>query len=102
VTVSKSKHETIAWIQAFGGILVRSVQNISEGTIVEGPSLVVDHILNLNDAGSIDELVAGFDLKAVNGRSKLYVTLGSSASGVKYTREEFLTTPRCVFEWSLV
>lgn len=61
---------------------------------MEGPSLVVDHILNLNDVGSIDELVSGFDLKAINGRSKLYVTLGTSAVGVKYDREDILTTPR--------
>ncbi|KZT29538.1 hypothetical protein NEOLEDRAFT_1154003 [Neolentinus lepideus HHB14362 ss-1] len=40
-----------------GGILLRTIQRVSDGTVVSGPSLLVDEILRLSEASSIASLV---------------------------------------------
>lgn len=42
---------------AYGGILIRSIQDLSQGAIVEGPCKVVDHILEVCSIATIDRLV---------------------------------------------
>lgn len=49
--------DAVAGVHA--GLLIRSVSDLETGKIVEGPSLVVDHILKLNGAPSIVAFVAG-------------------------------------------
>ena len=40
-----------------GGILFRSLRRVSDGSVISGPSLLVDEILRLSEASSIAELV---------------------------------------------
>jgi len=82
-------------MQAHAGILIRSIENLTDNQIIEGPSLTVDHILNLNDVASIDELVTGFDLEALNKNSKLYIS-----SCTEFKQEQVYTCPRYVMEGS--
>jgi len=49
----------------FGGILCRAVQEIG-GNLVEGPSLLVDHVLATTSSNDIPALVETFDLNAEN------------------------------------
>jgi hypothetical protein len=49
--------------QAFGGVLIRSIES-SDGTLVDGPSLCVDHLLARAGARSVAELD-----EAVGGRA---------------------------------
>ncbi len=56
---------------AAAGILLRSIMT-PEHEIINGPSLLVDHILELNSAASIPEFVSDFDL-CVETPSKLYI-----------------------------
>jgi len=46
-----------------GGILLRSIQPIG-GDLVEGPSLLVDHVLSTTSFSKIEDLVKSFDLSA--------------------------------------
>lgn len=88
---------TIGNSKVFGGVLIRAVENLTEGTLIEGPSLVVDHILNLNDVGSIDELVQGFTVSALTKSKQLYISdIASSPTSVahKYSAEKVYTCPR--------
>lgn len=88
---------TIGNSKVFGGVLIRAVENLTEGTLIEGPSLVVDHILNLNDVGSIDELVQGFSVNALMKSKQLYISdIASSSTSVahKYSAEKVYTCPR--------
>jgi len=48
-----------------GGILLRSIQPIG-GDLIEGPSLLVDHVLATTSFAKIDDLVKTFDLSADN------------------------------------
>lgn len=59
----------------YGGILIRSVQRISDGTIIEGPCLVAEEILRMHRVDSLVSLVAGWggDTCAFTGPS-LYFT----------------------------
>lgn len=62
------------------GILVRGIERIDTATLVDGPCLVVDHLLALNGAPSIQALVSRFDigLQAPGGdpaKSPLCMTL---------------------------
>jgi len=49
----------------YGGILLRALQPIG-GKIVEGPSLLVDHVLSTTSSAKIEQLVPTFDLSAEN------------------------------------
>jgi hypothetical protein len=44
-------------VVAYGGILVRSIQNMKDGTIIVGPCKCVDYILNLCNVSSIEQLM---------------------------------------------
>lgn len=57
----------------YGGILIRGIEQIEKVKVIDGPSLVVDHILSLCDSSSIKNFVDNFDL-SVEGKSKLYLT----------------------------
>ena len=67
---------------AYGGILVRGIERL-DGTplLVDGPCVVVDHLLAVAASGSIDELVAELGRRGAvaidspDGRSPLHVTL---------------------------
>jgi hypothetical protein len=73
--------------------LIRAVENLTSHTVIEGPSLVVDHILALNDVSSIDEFVAGFDVNALV-KSKLYVAEMKPTDAHKFTAEKKYSCPR--------
>ncbi|KAG7447831.1 uncharacterized protein BT62DRAFT_930883 [Guyanagaster necrorhizus] len=42
---------------AYGGVLLRTLRDLNSGKIISGPSLLVDHILQLSGAERIPELV---------------------------------------------
>jgi len=49
--------------EAFGGILVRGVERLGAApALIDGPCMVVDHILALTASASIEALVSRFDL----------------------------------------
>jgi hypothetical protein len=66
---------------AFGGILVRGVERLGGApALIDGPCMVVDHILALAGSASIEELAGRFDLGIERGEggdrgSPLYVEL---------------------------
>ena len=69
---------------AFGGILIRGIER-ADGTLIDGPCLVVDHILETTEAATIDELVRRFDLAiADQPRSPLAITLASPRQRTVY------------------
>jgi hypothetical protein len=72
--------------EAFGGILIRSVERVATArdragaaALIDGPCLVVDHILELTESRSIEELVgrlgAGPMIAPRDHRSPLHVEL---------------------------
>jgi 3-methyladenine DNA glycosylase Mpg len=64
------------------GILVRGIERLSDQELIDGPCLVVDHMLALADAPSIPALVARFDLSIDPGEdSPLFVTQRDSSLG---------------------
>jgi len=49
----------------YGGILLRTIQPLyGDFAPIEGPSLLVDHVLRTTNSSGIEELVSGFDLTA--------------------------------------
>ncbi len=58
--------------EGFGGVLIRGIESLTDGKIIDGPCLSVNHILSLNGTDSIQEFVKGFDFSATN-KSKLYI-----------------------------
>lgn len=42
---------------SYGGILIRTIKSLIDGSLIEGPSLTVDHIIHLNECQTIDEFV---------------------------------------------
>jgi hypothetical protein len=67
---------------AFGGILVRGVEHLGPRPgLIDGPCMVVDHILDLTASASIDELVRRFDLsiESTDRSSPLLVQLDPGA-----------------------
>jgi hypothetical protein len=70
--------------EAFGGILLRGIEGLAEpgppgplGPLIDGPCMVVDHILARTSSASIEALVNRFDVTIENteGRSPLYLAL---------------------------
>ncbi|KAK0443990.1 uncharacterized protein EV420DRAFT_1019106 [Desarmillaria tabescens] len=56
--------------QAYGGVLLRTLRDLSSGKVISGPSLLVDHILQLSGAEKISDLVEnlwGCDINAFKG-----------------------------------
>lgn len=65
-------------LEAFGGILVRGVERLGAAPVlIDGPCMVVDHILALTASPAIEELVSRFDLdiEGAGRRSPLHVEL---------------------------
>jgi hypothetical protein len=63
---------------AFGGILVRGVERLGpQPALIDGPCMVVDHILGLTASASVDELVRRFDgtIESADRSSPLFVQL---------------------------
>ena len=55
---------SIGYDDTHGGILIRGVEQLAPApALLDGPCLVVDHLLALNQSPSIKELVSGFDLR---------------------------------------
>lgn len=75
----------IGFDDAPGGILVRGIERLgSPATLIDGPCMVVDHMLSLTKSASIPELVAQFDLSIdapAGGASPLCVTLRDAPHG---------------------
>jgi hypothetical protein len=66
--------------EAFGGILVRGLERLGVSpALIDGPCMVVDHILDLTASPSIDALVSRFDLAIESAAhcSPLHVELDS-------------------------
>jgi hypothetical protein len=64
--------------EAFGGILVRGVERLGPAPVlIDGPCMVVDHILALTASPAIEDLVSRFDLaiESAGRRSPLHVEL---------------------------
>jgi len=64
--------------EAFGGILVRGIERLgSSPVLIDGPCMVVDHILALTASPSIEVLVSRFDpaIESPDRRSPLHVEL---------------------------
>jgi hypothetical protein len=65
---------------SFGGILLRGAVRMSAPfDFIEGPSLLVDHILRITDSATVRDLVGKFDLRVdapeVGGSSPLFVSV---------------------------
>jgi 3-methyladenine DNA glycosylase Mpg len=76
--------------EAFGGILLRSIEALAApgrlpgalpGALIDGPCMVVDHILAITASPSIDALVSRFDVTIENTdrRSPLYLELAAGS-----------------------
>ncbi len=70
-----------------GGILIRGIEQLSLSTTrIDGPSLVVDHLLAMNRSPSIRELVSRFDIRIdapeSPAESPLYVTVEDDHRGL--------------------
>jgi len=50
--------------KAFGGILIRTIQDLTTENFIEGPCMCVDHILKMNGSATILDLVKTFDKSA--------------------------------------
>jgi 3-methyladenine DNA glycosylase Mpg len=74
--------------EAFGGILVRGIESLAAPALIDGPCMVVDHILGVTASPSIDALVSRFDvtIEDTDRRSPLYLALaaGSGPSQTVY------------------
>lgn len=57
----------------YGGILIRGLEDLESGEIIDGPSLTVDRILKLCSANSIQDFVNEFNL-CIENKSKLYLS----------------------------
>jgi len=71
--------------KGFGGILIRSIESLDGKNFVDGPSTVVDTILNAADASSVPDFAdkdPGFDLSVTN-KSKLYVAPAKDLSFIE-------------------
>ncbi|KAK0439252.1 uncharacterized protein EV420DRAFT_1178434 [Desarmillaria tabescens] len=58
--------------QAYGGVLLRTLRNLSSGTVISGPSLLVDHILHLSGAERISDLVENLWESDINAFKSAY------------------------------
>jgi len=68
---------------AFGGILIRGVERASDPpALIDGPCMVVDHLLALTASPAIEDLVGRFDgtIESADRRSPLHVELDAGAS----------------------
>jgi 3-methyladenine DNA glycosylase Mpg len=70
---------------AAAGVLIRGVERMDAGSVlIDGPCLVVDHLLALHGAANIRELVARFDLSIAptgGAPSPLYLTVRDAPLG---------------------
>lgn len=66
------------------GILIRGVERLSDGLLVDGPCMCVDHVLETTGHRTIDALVDGFD-RSVDAapESPLYVTIDDPPRDVR-------------------
>lgn len=68
--------------QLFGGILIRGVEQLEPlPKLLDGPCVCVDHMLALNGAPSIDQLVSRFDVsvdRPASGESPLFLEAAAS------------------------
>ena len=70
---------------AFGGVLIRGLERLDDAALLDGPCVVVDHLLEVAGVRSIDELVQRFDGTIENaGRSPLYIELTGGAQRAVY------------------
>ncbi len=87
--------------EAFGGILVRSIEGPAApgalpgalpGPLIDGPCMVVDHILAVTASPSIDALVSRFDvtIEDTGRRSPLHIALDAGPG----RRQTIYATPR--------
>ena len=68
----------------WAGILVRGLERLADGALVDGPSMCVDHILALTGQSSIVALVNAFGREVdPSPGSSLYVTLAEPARAVE-------------------
>jgi len=78
----------------FGGILLRGLESL-EGDYVDGPSLLVDRVLQLTDSKKIDDLVKKFDVSAENPQNNvshpLYLVAGE---GIKIDKRPIVKSAR--------
>jgi hypothetical protein len=67
------------------GILIRGIAEIRGATLIDGPCMVVDHILALAKAHSVADLANSFDLAiAPTARSPLYVEVAATRGTTLY------------------
>ena len=70
---------------AFGGVLIRGLECLDDAALIDGPCVVVDHLLEVTGVRSIDALVRSLDGTIENtGRSPLYVELASGPRRAVY------------------
>ena len=68
----------------WAGILVRGLERLADGALIDGPSMCVDHILALTGQSSIVALVNAFGREVdPSPGSSLYVTLAEPARAVE-------------------
>ena len=77
---------SIGYDDTHGGILIRGLERLAPAPErLDGPCLVVDHLLSLNRSPSIRELVSRFDLRIdapeEPGARPLYVTMDEGSRG---------------------
>eukprot|EP01080_Neovahlkampfia_damariscottae_P009453 gene9453-1659_t len=78
---------TIGNKDAYGGILIRGIQNLETKRIIDGPSLCVDTILSLNNSEKVDTLAKilkdKHELSVINEESHLNIKESTNLSPLK-------------------
>lgn len=68
--------------EAFGGILIRGIERVDDSpALIDGPCMVVDHILELTASPTIEDLVrrGGVAIESPDRRSPLHVELDAGS-----------------------
>lgn len=80
-------------IDAYGGILLRSIMNINTNMFIQGPCKIVDHIIEQTENGSLQELINEMnDLDVFNKKNEFYLK-HNKKSGEK-SSETIFSGPR--------